>query len=182
MNLASANQSQSKINFKDAEMDRQSLVESGNLQESQDSQEQIIRQYVKKEQREILAEQDQNLEQEIHQTVRRQAVTQVDSADSEPLPAAAPKSEFLMEIEHLLADDLGDIYNEMAPDMRVKFKNRGEEIARKIEQVIIQGKVRLKQIINWIRDWLKMIPGVNKFFLEQAAKIKSDKVIELAPH
>jgi len=28
-------------------------------------------------------------------------------------------------------------------------------------------------------NWLKLIPGVNKFFLEQEAKIKTDEVLKL---
>jgi len=28
-------------------------------------------------------------------------------------------------------------------------------------------------------DWLKILPGVNKFFLEQEAKIKTDKILAL---
>jgi hypothetical protein len=35
----------------------------------------------------------------------------------------------------------------------------------------------VKKILALIRDWLKLIPGVNRFFLEQEAKIKTDKIL-----
>ena len=57
------------------------------------------------------------------------------------------------------------------------FKLKGEEVARNIEQVVAAGKSKAKQILHWIKDWLKLIPGVNRFFLEQEAKIKTDKII-----
>lgn len=89
------------------------------------------------------------------------------------------KSEFLMEVENILAEGLGDIYNRMDEDTKLKFKVKGEETARKIERYIASGKAAFKKILGWIKDWLKMIPGVNKFFLEQEAKIKTDKILAM---
>jgi hypothetical protein len=40
-------------------------------------------------------------------------------------------------------------------------------------------KIHAKKVVELIRDWLLTIPGVNKFFLEQEAKIKTDRVLEL---
>ena len=37
----------------------------------------------------------------------------------------------------------------------------------------------LFKIIDVIKKWLSIIPGINKFFLEQEAKIKTDKIMEL---
>ena len=34
--------------------------------------------------------------------------------------------------------------------------------------------------MSLIREWLKVIPGINKFFLEQTVKIKTDKIINRA--
>jgi hypothetical protein len=33
--------------------------------------------------------------------------------------------------------------------------------------------------LKLIREWLLIIPGVNKYFLEQEAKIKTDKIQQL---
>jgi hypothetical protein len=42
-----------------------------------------------------------------------------------------------------------------------------------------QTKIKVNKIIDLIRRWLKLIPGINKFFLEQEVKIKADKIIRL---
>ena len=40
-------------------------------------------------------------------------------------------------------------------------------------------RVKVKRVLELIYEWLKTIPGVNKFFLEQEAKIKTDEIMEL---
>ena len=42
-----------------------------------------------------------------------------------------------------------------------------------------QTKIQVKKIFILIISWLKIIPGVNKFFLEQEAKIKADRILDL---
>ena len=39
--------------------------------------------------------------------------------------------------------------------------------------------IKVKKIIGLIIDWLNIIPNVNKFFVKQNAKIKTDKILEL---
>ncbi|HCA66809.1 MAG: hypothetical protein A2249_02675 [Candidatus Jacksonbacteria bacterium RIFOXYA2_FULL_44_7] len=94
-------------------------------------------------------------------------------------PISAPKSEFLLAVENTLAAGVGDMYARMEPSLREVFKQKGEDVARKIEMAIASGKARFKQILAWIKEWLRMIPGVNKFFLEQEAKIKADKIFAM---
>lgn len=98
-----------------------------------------------------------------------------------PPPAAAAQlpaaDDNYRRIEAVLEEGLADIYFQMAPaDQRV-FKVRGEATARKIAILVSRPKVKIKKIIDLIKDWLKTISGVNKFFLEQTAKIKADKII-----
>lgn len=95
-------------------------------------------------------------------------------------PAPQPKSELLLEVEDILADDLALIYQKMTPENQRRFKAKGEEVARTIWQMIETAKLQLKKILTLLREWLKMIPGVNRYFLEQETKIKIDKIIELA--
>ena len=83
-----------------------------------------------------------------------------------------------VKIEKILEDDLGDIYKKMTPDKQREFKVRGEETARKINVMIDAGKVKVKKVIELIKKWLALIPGINKFFLEQEAKIKADEIIK----
>ena len=44
-------------------------------------------------------------------------------------------------------------------------------------------KVKVKEIVKLIIEWLKIIPGASRYFLEQEAKIKTDKILKLKkPH
>lgn len=88
------------------------------------------------------------------------------------------KDKILVSIEHILSDNLADAYLALPPEKRSAFKKRGEEIALKVKVMVDQGNIHIRKVLGWIRDWLRMIPGVNAFFLEQEAKIKADKLLE----
>ncbi len=92
-------------------------------------------------------------------------------------PVASPKDPVLVVIEQILSDGLGDLYHEMSPAAQEKFKVKGEETASKIQQMIASARVQARLILKLIRDWLRVIPGVNRFFLEQESKIKTDKIL-----
>ena len=83
------------------------------------------------------------------------------------------------EIENILAEDLEDIYLNMSPAKQAEFKLAGEEVAGKINDLLARAKVKVKAVIDLIKKWLSLIPGINKFFLEQEAKIKTDKILQL---
>lgn len=103
-------------------------------------------------------------------------------------PAAAPTAVTADEarrkyeaIEKVLEEDLGEIYNNLTPAEQKLFKMKGEEAARNIFKLVYhQAKVKVKKIIKAIRSWLKSVPGINKYFLEQEAKLKADKIVKLA--
>lgn len=95
--------------------------------------------------------------------------------------APAAKDPTTAQIEELLAEDLTDEFLNMSPEKQQEFKQKGEETAGKIREILEQAKVNARKIFDLIRDWLKLIPGVNKFFLEQEAKIKTDKILRLKP-
>ncbi len=82
-------------------------------------------------------------------------------------------------IEKVLEKDLEHIYLSMLPEKRKEFKIAGEQTAREINKLLEKAKVKIKKIIGLIRKWLLMIPGVNKFFLEQEAKIKADEIMKI---
>lgn len=99
-----------------------------------------------------------------------------------PVRAVAPtKDPTLQKIEDILGEDLTDAFLRLSPDRQKSFKEKGEETASKIQQIIEGAKVNTKKIFDLIRKWLKMIPGINRFFLEQEAKIKTDKILSLKP-
>ncbi len=89
------------------------------------------------------------------------------------------KDELTQEIEGILEEGLEDAYKELTPVQQQEFKMKGEETARKIKELIETGKSKVKKIFELILEWLKTLPGVNKYFLEQEAKIKADKISKL---
>ena len=97
-----------------------------------------------------------------------------------PITEKAEKSGTLVKIEKILEEDLESFYFSMPPERQIMFKEKGEEAASKIEKMMEAGKSVARKILKLIRAWLKIIPGVNKFFLEQEAKIKTDKVVAMA--
>ena len=97
------------------------------------------------------------------------------STDSHPLQKTAD----LVEIESILSQGIENIYDGLSPEKQWEFKKKGEETALKISLLLQKTKVKVKNIIKLIKDWLKIIPGINKFFLEQEAKIKADKLLNL---
>ena len=83
------------------------------------------------------------------------------------------------QIENVLAKGLAEVYLNLAPAQRQEFKRTGEATARKINQLLLQTKINIGKIIKLIKKWLSLIPGVNKYFLEQEAKIKADEIIKM---
>lgn len=92
---------------------------------------------------------------------------------------AQPKDPLTLEVEEILSHDLGSMYATLTPQQQLVFKREGEQVASRLRVMLEQAKVHARSILDLIRRWLKLIPGVNKFFLEQEAKIKADKVLSL---
>lgn len=95
------------------------------------------------------------------------------------IPVSAPQDEVLKKIEVILEEDLAEIYSQLPPEKQQQFKIEGEKAASAIRQLLDQTKIKVSKIFGLIVAWLKIIPGVNKFFLNQEAKIKTDRIVEL---
>lgn len=98
----------------------------------------------------------------------------------EPEPTTLEKSKTAKQIESILSDNLQKTYQSLPENLKGQFKEKGEETARQIEKIISQAKIAVHKIVELIKNWLSMIPKVNKFFLEQETKIKTGKILELA--
>lgn len=83
------------------------------------------------------------------------------------------------QIEKILQNDLEEVYINLPPNKQKEFRTVGEQTANEINNLLEKAKVKIKKIINLIKKWLSIIPGVNKFFLEQEAKIKTDEILKL---
>lgn len=82
-------------------------------------------------------------------------------------------------IDKILSEGLNEIFLKMKPDQQAEFKIKGEETVSKINFLLNQTKIKVEKIISLIRNWLKLVPGINHFFVEQEAKIKADRIIAL---
>lgn len=95
-----------------------------------------------------------------------------------PVQEVIQKDQGLLDIEGILSNDLSDIYSGLSDRKKAELKVKGEEVAMNIQKMIRSGRIQVKKILDWIREWLRIIPGINKFFLEQEAKIKEDQIVE----
>jgi len=93
--------------------------------------------------------------------------------------ATAAQKEREKKIENILEEDLSDIYAKMPAAKQSEFKVEGEKATRSINEILSSAKVKVGKILSIIKKWLSIIPGVNKFFLEQEAKIKTDKILKI---
>lgn len=82
-------------------------------------------------------------------------------------------------IDTILSEGLNEVFMKMDARQQQEFKKRGEETVKKINSLLDKTKVKVGKVIDLIRAWLKLIPGVNRFFVEQETKIKADKIMRI---
>lgn len=80
-------------------------------------------------------------------------------------------------IDDILEEGLEDIYLNLPKETQKEFKAKGEETTNKINSLLSETKIKVKKIVQAIIEWLKLVPGINKFFVKQTAKIKTDKIL-----
>lgn len=98
---------------------------------------------------------------------------------SAPLVSQSDLSPLEKQVESVLEEGLNELYLSLPSAEQMEFKKGGEQAARQISRILTKVRVSVRQIIKIIRRWLSIIPGVNKYFLEQTAKIKAEKIIKL---
>ncbi|MBI4117707.1 MAG: hypothetical protein HY453_01350 [Parcubacteria group bacterium] len=98
---------------------------------------------------------------------------------TKPKLTAPQKSAQVLEIESILEDELGPIFEALPSERRALFKSAGEDLANKLDRLIHKAKISAKTVFAMVRNWLILIPGVNRFFLEQEAKIMTDKILHM---
>lgn len=89
------------------------------------------------------------------------------------------RDEITLKVEHIMEEGLADAYRALTPLQQQEFKIKGEETAWKIRDLLRETHVKIKKIFRLLIEWLKILPGINRFFLEQEAKIKADRIISL---
>ncbi len=123
--------------------------------------------------------------EQLQPSLERQPVVQpvdlVQPPNLTPAPVAIhpPADQLIKSIEGAMADGLDDAYQAMEPVTQQKFKRVGEETAGAIEKLLEQSKIQIKKIVTLLLRWLRIIPRVNPYYIEQQAKIKADAIVAL---
>lgn len=103
-------------------------------------------------------------------------VSKLAPAKTNEITAPIIKDPRVKEIEDILSAGLGEYYTTLNPVEQKKFKESGEETAKEVHSLLQMTIVKIEEIIGVIKKWLQTVPGLNKFFVEQSAKIKADKI------
>lgn len=97
-----------------------------------------------------------------------------------PVARIAPMTSSVHQaIENILSEGLQEEYEQLDPATQQRFRQTGEETATQIESLLQSTKIQIQKLIVLITSWLKILPGVNSFFIQQEAKIKADKILKL---
>ena len=84
----------------------------------------------------------------------------------------------MMGIQAILRDNLGEATAAMPEEAKTRFWAKAQEIGVVVADMVRQYKVEVKRVLHLLVEWLHTIPGVNKFFLEQEAKLKTDRILQ----
>lgn len=112
------------------------------------------------------------------QKLLRRAKTQDDQKQQTSQAMTPIEIEVKKDVEQILAEDLGALYQQMNPEQRAAFKQKGQEVSIAISKLLTRAQATFKSVLKLVRDWLSMIPSTNKLFLEQESKIKTDSIIK----
>jgi len=104
------------------------------------------------------------------------------TATAQPIAPAVEiqKDEVTIEVEKILEAGLGEYVPDMPEEARQRFLKKGGEVAAQLSVMVRTLNIHVSLVLKLLKEWLLTIPGVNKYFIEQEAKIKADKIIDLA--
>ncbi|MDO8463340.1 MAG: hypothetical protein Q7S96_03675 [bacterium] len=111
----------------------------------------------------------------------------VHRSDAPPAPAPQPvapprvqKSALRDAIEFALADDqLRTLYLALDPSVQQAFRAAAARLTARMETMIASGEMDVRAAHADIERWLHIIPKVNRWFLTQEAKVKTDALLAL---
>ncbi|MBT4516813.1 MAG: hypothetical protein HOC78_02865 [Candidatus Komeilibacteria bacterium] len=82
-------------------------------------------------------------------------------------------------VENVLSQGMDNVFLSLDAGTQRAFKIKGEETSAKITILLMKTKVKAKEITMLILEWLRIIPKINKHYLEQEAKIKTDNILKI---
>ncbi len=96
---------------------------------------------------------------------------------AQPAPTLVDQS--LVQVEKVLEENIAPYFGQLNTSQQAKFKAEGEKVTKEIAQALKEVKINVVKIFQLIWAWLLFLPGINKLFLEQEAKIKTDKILRI---
>jgi hypothetical protein len=172
-------------NQKDGELNKEFSLEGANKLQAENSGEQLspvlekpkieIEKKEAESKKEKIEEPAVQLSESDRKKIEEQMVSVAANVQAEKSYSADEVD--VKKVENILQDGLEETYKKMDPVSRAQFKSQGEDTAKAINLLMRQARIKIKEIVDLIVKWLKLIPGVNKFFVEQEAKIKADKLM-----
>ena len=122
------------------------------------------------EQSPVSPEQEGTQEQQVEK-----APDDTTQAQAPIIPTAVPPEK----IESILSEGMDNLFLSMDVTTQAQFKAKGEETVQEIATLMQQTKVKVRQVVDLLLIWLRIIPQVNKHYLEKEAKIKAEKIMGL---
>jgi len=105
---------------------------------------------------------------------------QVVIPDIQPQQKVVTSSEIIhKKVEGVLSDGMDNVFLSLDSATQRSFKIKGEEVSAKITNLLLETKIKVAEITKLILEWLRIIPKVNKHYLEQEAKIKTEKILKI---
>ncbi len=118
--------------------------------------------------------------------VQRPAASSKKSSEIPEAPARSTSRESVVselnqenyrKIEEILEADLAEAFSQMPPAVQADFKETGETVIREILKFLPRPEKKSGKINDMIANWLKKIPKVNRFFVIQEAKNKTEAIL-----
>lgn len=82
-------------------------------------------------------------------------------------------------LRHILSEDMAELMADLPADQKKEVQIEGLKTVDKLQLLLRQAHLKVKQIWELVWSWLKRFSGVNRFFLEQEVKKKTEEVLEL---
>ncbi len=129
--------------------------------------------------RQEIVEAESNLNKTEDKKINKIEQIKASISTKQTIVVSQEEKERLKKIDKILSAGLEDAYLSLSPELKKEFKVKGEETTIKINMLLNKVKVNFGKIVKLIKKWLLIIPRINPFFLEQEAKIKADRILNL---
>ena len=81
-------------------------------------------------------------------------------------------------LRRILSEDMTELMAPLSTDKKQEVQAEGLKAIQKLQLLLRRTHLRFRQVLQLIWHWLKRIPGINRFFLEQEAKKKTEEILE----